>query len=183
MSLSVQRRAEFVATFRHIQVALMETLARWTPNTPEMEVKVIFGRHIWDLAQQADALGKRTYELRAPLQYSLRPVDAYASFLDEFGRTATTQQKIEGFYDVMLPALAARYQRYLDTTDRLLDEPTCRVLDRILSEFTRMRQESEALRNELPNLRSPDTEWAARLAKREASMEEIVHHTLVAIAA
>ena len=69
MSLSVQDRAEYVATFRFIQVFLMETLARWVPQTPEMEVKVLFGRHIWDLAQQADGLGKRGYELRAPLAF------------------------------------------------------------------------------------------------------------------
>jgi hypothetical protein len=55
----------------------METLAQWTPTSPEMEVKLMLGEHIWDAAQNADALGKRTRELRLPLQHSLRPVDAY----------------------------------------------------------------------------------------------------------
>ena len=103
MSLSVQNRAEYVATFRFIQVFLMETLARWTPATPELEVKVLFGRHIWDLAQQADALGKRTYELRAPLQSSLRPTDRYVAFLEDFSKTSATSDKIHGFYEVILP--------------------------------------------------------------------------------
>ena len=52
---SVQNRSESLATFRFIHVFLMETLARWVPSTPEMEVNVIFGRHIGDLAQKADA--------------------------------------------------------------------------------------------------------------------------------
>ncbi len=102
MSLSVQERAEYVATFRFIQVFLMETLARWVPPTPEMEVKVLFGRHIWDLAQQADALGRRGYELRAPLQFSLRPAESYVEVLEEFARTNTTPQKILGEFNRMI---------------------------------------------------------------------------------
>lgn len=176
MSLSVQTRAENVATFRFIQVFLMETLARWTPQTPEMEVKVLFGRHIWDLAQQADLLGKRTYELRAPLQFSLRPIDSYAEFLDELARTDTTQKKLAGFYEVMLPGLEARYRQYLKSTDHLLDEPTVRVIERILDDFARMKSESEALRSELPALRSHDRQWAAQLKTREAATADIVKH-------
>lgn len=174
MSLSVQDRAEYVATFRFIQVFLMETLARWVPQTPEMEVKVLFGRHIWDLAEQADGLGKRGYELRAPLQFSLRPLESYVAVLEEFARTETTQRKIHGFYEVILPGLSARYQNYLALTDRLLDEPTVRVVEKILGEFKRMIGESEALRKELPQLRLTDKDWPARLAKREASEPNIL---------
>src|SRR5260370_2175099 len=132
MGLSVQVRAENVGTFRFIHVFLMETLARWVPNTREMEVKVLFGRHVWDLAQQADALGKRTYELRAPLQFSLRPIERYAKFLEEFAITAPTPQKIAGFYDVLLPALPPRSQLYLSSTDRLSHEPPLRCTQPIL---------------------------------------------------
>jgi len=174
MSLSVQDRAEYIATFRFIQVFLMETLARWVPQIPELEVKILFGRHVWDLAQQADGLGKRGYELRSPSQFSLRPVESYVEFLEQFARTESTPQKIHGFYDVMLPGLAARYQNYLERTDRLLDEPSVRVVERILGEFKRMIGESEALRKELPELRLADKNWPAKLAKREASEPNIV---------
>jgi hypothetical protein len=183
MSLSVQERAENVATFRFIHVFLMETLARWVPNTPEMEVKVLLGRHIWYLAQQADALGHRTYELRAPLQFSLRPKEGYVKFLEDFAGTASTPQKIHGFYDAILPALAARYQIYLNSTDRLLDEPSVRVIERILEEFSRMGDESRALRDELPELRLEGKDWPAELAKREAAEADIVAHRPIAIAA
>ncbi|KPK05001.1 MAG: hypothetical protein AMS20_07585, partial [Gemmatimonas sp. SG8_28] len=60
MTMSVRERADWIATFRFISVNLMETLARWVPNTPEMEVKLLFGRHLWEFAQHADAFGKRT---------------------------------------------------------------------------------------------------------------------------
>ena len=59
MNLTVQQRGDNVATFRWIEVRLMETLAAWVPTTPEMEVKLVFGAHIWDTAQHADMLGKR----------------------------------------------------------------------------------------------------------------------------
>ena len=183
MSLSVQNRAERVGTFRYTHVFLMETIARWVPNTPEMEVKVIFGRHIWDLARQADALGKRTYELRAPLQFSLRPLQPYVDFLEEFARAGSTQQKLQGFYDVVLPGLEARYQSYLAQTDRLLDEPTVRVIDGILGDFARMRKECDALQTELPNLRSSDKEWALRLSSIESAHANIIaHKTVTAVA-
>ena len=183
MSLSVQNRAENVATFRFIHVFLMETLAHWVPKTPEMEVKVLFGRHIWDLAQQADALGQRTYELRAPLQFSLRPIEGYVEFLGDFASAGTTPQKIHGFYEVILPNLAVRYQIYLDSTDRLLDEPSVRIIERILGEFSRMRSESRVLRNELPQLRLDDKDWSEQLARREAAESDIVAHRPAAAAA
>ena len=183
MGLSVQVRAENVGTFRFIHVFLMEALARWVPNTREMEVKVLFGRHVWGLAQQADALGKRTYELRAPLQFSLRPIERYAKLLEEFATTVPTPQKISGFYDVILPALAVRYQRYLASTDRLLDEPTVRVMERILDEFTRMQGESRALRDELPQLQLNETVWRARLAALEPADSDIVAHRAAAAVA
>ena len=86
MGLTIREKAATVATFRSIQMSLMETLARWVPTTPEMEVKLLFGRHIWELAQHVDALGKRTYELRKPMQFSLPPSDAYKKILQTIGK-------------------------------------------------------------------------------------------------
>src|SRR5205823_14228129 len=109
MIISVAERGRFVATMRGVHVALMETLARWVPTTPEMEVKLLFGEHIWDVAQHADALGKRTFELRLPLQHSLRPAQAYAELLADLAATGPSPQRLAVVYDVMLPALAARH--------------------------------------------------------------------------
>ena len=176
MRLSVQSRTENVATFRFIHVFLMETLARWVPTTPEMEVKILFGRHIWDLAQQADALGKRTYELRAPLQFSLRPAEAYVKFLEDFATTIMTVEKVRGFYDVVLPGLAARYQTYLGQTDRLLDEPTVRVVERILGEFASMQVDRLNLLKDLPQLSVADPAWVTQKAQLEAAVSEVAVH-------
>jgi hypothetical protein len=183
MSLSVQSRAENVATFRFSHVFLMETLARWVPTTAEMEVKILFGRHIWDLAQQADALGKRTYELRAPLQFSLRPSERYMRVLEDFAKTSSTVEKVQGFYDVVLPGLAARYQTYLSQTDRLLDEPTVRVVERVLGEFARMQSDRLNLLKDLPKLCVSDSAWVSQNAQLEASVLDMVEHRPVAAVA
>lgn len=176
MALSIRDKAQAVATFRFVKVYLMESLARWVPTTPEMEVKVLFGRHIWDVAQHADALGRRTHELRAPLHFSLRPREAYLRVLEELTSAQQTAERIHGFYDVLLPGLAVRYHRYLEQTDRLLDEPTVRILERILEDEARMRKESEELRSELPQIRLAGPSWLERLAQRESDHQEIVHH-------
>jgi hypothetical protein len=174
MSLSVRARAEHLATFRFVAVHLMETLARWVPGTPEMELKILFGEHIWDAARHADALGKRTHELRAPLHHSLRPSLEYVRILEELAGAAGSAERLHGLYDVLLPGLEARYRRYLKETDLLLDAPSVRVLEDALREMARMRTDSQQVRAELGALRLQDPAWPLRLAQAEGAVGEIV---------
>ena len=181
--LAVKERGQFVATMRFVQVWLMETLAAWVPTTPEMEVKLLFGEHIWDAAQHADALGKRTFELRLPPQHSLRPTDAYVDFLTEVAAVGPTPKRIAVAYDVLLPAVAARYRRYLDQTDPLSDAPTVRILERDLTDTVRMVEAARALRQELPDLQLADGQWAKALQEREAAIGRVVASPVVTVEA
>jgi hypothetical protein len=139
-----------------------------------MEVKLLFGSHIWDVAQHADALGKRTYELRLPLQYSLPPIEPYRDLLEELNTTTNTTLRISGFYDAILSGLSARYRQYLEKTDHLMDAPTVRIVERIVDDEARMIKESYELRQELKNLNAGDAEWVCGLTNRERSIENIV---------
>jgi hypothetical protein len=140
MSLwTVHQRARMIATFRFTSVRMMEILAAWTPTTPEMEVKVLFGRHIWEHAQHADALGKRTHELRQPEHYTLQPASDYREILEEVAQSTDTASRLGNFYDVLVPGLIARYNAYLDGTDRLLDEPSVVIIERIMRDLERQR--------------------------------------------
>jgi len=183
VGLSVKDRGAAVATFRAINVTLMEMLAAWVPTTPEMEVKLLFGAHIWDVAQHADMLGKRTFELRLALQHSQRPVEPYAAFLTDMAAARETERRIAVFYDVMLPALGARYQSYLDATDPLIDAPTVRILDRLLADHTRMLSETQALYRELPNLKLDDAAWIRTWAERERRIDTPIAGVPAAVAA
>ena len=171
LGLTVKERGAAVATFRSINVTLMEMLAAWVPTTPEMEVKLLFGAHIWDVAQHADMLGKRTFELRLALQHSQRPGASYAAFLVDLAATRDTERRLAAFYDVMLPALSARYQAYLGQTDHLIDAPTVRILERILADHTRMLAEAGTLYRELPHLKLADADWIRAWRDRERSIE------------
>jgi len=174
MGLSVSDRGKAVATFRYVHVELMETLAQWTPTSPEMEVKLMLGEHIWDAAQNADALGKRTRELRLPLQHSLKPVDAYVHLLEELRQERDTSRRLSGFYDALLPGLDARYHAYLEQTDALLDGPTVRILEQVRNTSARMVQQSRALRAELPGLGNVDRGWIETMKQRDSRIPTLV---------
>lgn len=171
--LTVKERGDFVATMRYVHVWLMETLAAWVPTTPEMEAKLILGEHIWDAAQHADALGKRTFELRLPLQHSRRPAEEYYDLLGELAAISATPQRLAAIYDVLLPAIAARYRRYLEGTDTLMDAPTVRILDRHLSDTERMTESARALREELPALQLADPGFVEAWKSREVAIDPV----------
>jgi hypothetical protein len=174
MGLTVKQRGQRIATFRFVEVRLMEILSTWVPTTPEMEVKLLFGPHIWDTAQAADTLGKRTYELRLPLQHSLMPAAAYLGVLDALAATSGAAQRIAVFYDMLLPALTKRYRRYLELTDTLMDAPSVRVIEGILNARERMIREANELRVAMPALRLDNADWLQQMAAREASVPELV---------
>lgn len=178
--LTVKERGQFVATMRHVHVWLMETLAAWVPTTPEMEVKILFGEHVWDAAQHADILGKRTYELRMPLQHSLDPHAHYVDFLEELCSIEPTQQRLAVVYDVLLPALVTRFRNYLDLTDQLSDAPTVRIIERYSFDTARMIESGRALRTELPALELNDPAWVQDLVSREAALDLVAADVLVA---
>jgi hypothetical protein len=149
---------------------MMETTARWTPTTPEMEAKVMMGRHIYEYAQMADALGKRTFELRLPEQHSIAPTPAYDAFLKDIVKTASTADKIATFYDGVVPGIIARFKAYIAATDEILDEPSIVVLQRAIIDLDRQRVEAAQLQREL----RLSSGAAAAVADREKSIPEIV---------
>ena len=163
MAETIRQKADRVGTFRFISVHLMETLARWIPTTPELEAKVFFGRHVWDFAQHADWLGRRTGELRSPMQWSLQPADGYLQVLQTAAGATGTMERLAGFYDGLLPDLADRYRGYIASTDPLNDEPTVRILERILFDFNRIQADRAAFPVTRPDLMLTDAGWPGRI--------------------
>lgn len=170
MNLNVNQRARALATFRHIEVRLMEIAAAWTPTTPEMEVKVLLGRHIWDFAQHADWIGKRTFELRQPEHYTLAPTTDYADVIGRVAAASTTSERIGQLYDFFIPALLRRYADYLASTDPLLDAPSAVIIERIVLAHQRQLAEAEALKKRL----DVSATFAPELAAREPNVEMVV---------
>jgi hypothetical protein len=128
----------------------MEMLAGWIASTPEMELKVLFGRHVWECAQHADALGKRAFELRVSLHFTLEPLGEYREFLQSANEISDSRTRLNRFYDVILPGLLTKYQDYLAWTDPLMDEPSVRIVQGIIDSIHRMHTECAELRAEHP---------------------------------
>ena len=165
MGMTIREKADVVGSLRWVSVFAMETLARWIPTSPEFEAKTCFGRHVWELAQHADALGRRTAELRAALHFSNPPTPAYRALLEELAASSTTPARVATFYDGLCQDLPRRYMAYLSATDRLLDDPSVRVMERILPDFTRMRDEAGAMLRQRPDLAGASAlgaDWATR---------------------
>jgi hypothetical protein len=176
MITTVRERADCVATFRGVSVFLMETLARWIPTTPELEAKILMGRHIWEFAQHADQFGRRTHELRAALHFTRAPVPDYAKALDTLASATATGDRIDGFYDVVLPDVASRYRSYLEETDAMVDEPSVRILERVLTDIDRLRREREAMQLERPDLPRGPRKWLDALRGVVAGVTNFVDY-------
>jgi len=176
MGLSIREKGDVVATFRFVAVRLMETLAGWVPSTPELEAKALFGRHLWDLAQHADLLGRRTAELRLALHHSRPPVSGYREVLAALDGLQRTGDRFGGAYDAVLPDVARRYEGYLRITDRLLDEPTVRILEGALTDLRRMGAERDALLAERPDLAPRDHTSVRRISALAVATADFVDY-------
>jgi hypothetical protein len=170
---TIGQKADIIGTYRAISVFAMETLARWTPLTPELEVKVLFGRHLWEFAQHADALGQRGSELRAGLHYTRPPLPAFQAALDRYASATSTGERIEGTYDAFIPELVRRYSAFRAEADPLLDQPTVRILDRILADLPRLCDERHAL---LADITPPvaSAGWVESVGRGLAAPDEFV---------
>jgi len=177
IKLNVKQRANTIGTLRFVSVFLMETLARWIPTTPEMEVKMLLSRQVWRMAQQADRLGRRARELRAPLHYSRPPQQQYLTALKQLAAVSDTVDRIDAFHDVALPALAAAYKNYLSETDRLTDEPTVMICEQALTEIEMMRRERNEWGSEIPKARATDSPSLKAARQAVVAAKEIVDHS------
>jgi hypothetical protein len=171
--LTIAQKADTIATFRYLSEFLMETLARWTPLTPELEVKILFGRHLWEFAQHADAFGHRTAELRAGLHYTRPPAAGYRQALDGISGFLSASERVQSVYDALVPDLARRYHECLRLADPLLDQPTIRIVERIVQDLDRLQNERREMLADV-TLAPLAPDWARQLRDRLAAEVEIV---------
>ena len=137
---SVEASARLIRSYRYVEERMMRILGGWIALTPEVPVKLLFGRHVWDCAQHADAWGKRLPELRAPAQQSEPANDRVVAFMDLIENCQTpgaTPERVAGIYRVVKPHLVAVYARHLADANGIYEPPTRRILQRCLDEERR----------------------------------------------
>jgi hypothetical protein len=130
---SVEESARLLRNYRYAVERMMRILGGWIALTPELSAKLLLGRHVWDNAQHADALGRRLPELRSPAHVSEPANPAFVAFMDAVEVPEYPSQTIErlvGVYRVLKPHLWQSYRDHLAQANAVYEPPTRRILAR-----------------------------------------------------
>jgi len=108
---------------------LFEVLGGWVATVPELDVKLVLGRHTYHHAWHAELWHKRLPELREmnPDRMTEPPNDEFVTFMDAVREPEAADQTIEklvGVYRVLIPRKIAAY-----TYHHQRDEPDHRRAD------------------------------------------------------
>jgi hypothetical protein len=91
--------------------------------------------------------------------------------LDECAAFTGTADRVHSMYEVIIPDLARRYADLRRDADPLLDQPTIRILERILPDLARLPVERQELLDGV-TLALPNPDWIADLRGRMAAVAE-----------
>ena len=169
---SVAETARMIRHYRYAEEYMMRIMAGWIALTPELQVKLEFGRQVWDGAQHADMLGKRLPELRARAHVSEPPNAAFVTFmqtLSEREQPAETIERLVGVYRVLKPHLLCLYREHLSACNPVYEPPTIRILERLAQETQEHIVRGQILFEDLANTvatRERAVLWQLELEKR-----------------
>jgi len=134
---SVVEASRRLRRFAFVKQQLALLAAKHLNPTPEWEVKSALALHAWYDAEHASGLRARILELREPearLDEVADPRLAEALEEAQASGCGDTLELLTAIYGVLRPALLLAMQRYQRETNPLADQPTCRLLKRILVE-------------------------------------------------
>ena len=134
---AVEESARRVGAYKWIEMRLFEALGGWVATVPELDVKLVLGRHCYHHAWHAELWDKRLPELRCGRK-SLTQSEAgnagFAAFVQDVAapeRPDQTIEKLVGIFDVLKPHLLELYETHMRETDQISDAPTIEILDEI----------------------------------------------------
>jgi uncharacterized ferritin-like protein (DUF455 family) len=135
-TLTVQQNLELLGKYRYVEMQLMELMGSWAYTIVDPEIKIGFGRHMYQDAVHADLIGKRIPELKGrSLQFhSITPSDGFARLVEKIWAAGDEGHRMVGLYRVLKPALVASYRRHLERVELPADEPTAYILRHIADE-------------------------------------------------
>lgn len=168
---SVEQNAAWIRNYRYAEERMFRVLAGWIALTPELSVKLLMARHVWDCAQHADILGKRLPELRATPQVSQPANEDFVSFMqaiEEHEGHDSTIERLVGIYRVLKPHLLTVYQGHLAQTNPVFEPPTQRILQRLIGEERAHIEEGRQILDDLTRTvakRERALEWQIRLER------------------
>src|SRR5262245_32321459 len=172
---SADESARLIRNYRFAVERMMRILGGWIALTPELSAKLLLGRHVWDNAQHADALGKRLPELRAPAQVSEAPNAEVAAFMRGIEGPegpVQTLERLVGIFHVLTPHLLASYEDHLRRVNEVYEPPTERILVRLIEDERRHIRAGQIVLEHLaaaPGLAARARAWQAALETKLAA--------------
>jgi len=169
--LSADESARLLRNYRYAIERMMRILGGWIALTPELSAKLLMGRHVWDNAQHADALGRRLPELRAQAHVSEPASEAFVAAMDAIEEPELPRQTVErvvGIYRVLKPHLLATYEEHSRWANEVYEPPTRHILARCAEDERRHISAGQAVLRHLmatPALEERASAWQARLGK------------------
>ena len=135
-TLTVQRNLELLGRYRYIEIQMMELMGGWAYTIVDPEIKIGFGRQMYQDAVHADLLGKRIPELkgRSAHFHAIPPSDAAVRVIEKIWNAEGDVRRMSGLYRVLKPALTEAYRAHIAMAELPADEPTAYILRHIADE-------------------------------------------------
>lgn len=157
--------AQRLRHYAYVEMRLMEAQAGWLPFIPHAELKIEIGYHIYDDACHVDEVRRRLPEVGAFDQKLTPANERFVIFLNELTNTEDLFERLAGLYLVLRPQLAAAYRAHLLHDDTVCNQPTVRILERLIEHHERLTAWGTALLAELaePHEMSQANAWRDHL--------------------
>src|ERR1035437_10490839 len=124
---TVDQNVKLLLRFFLFERNMLRAIAGWSMGTPEFEVKLEFGRHIYWHAEAGMKIRTRLTELRTAEETTDKfQSDEIAEFFTELIYSETQSHFIAALYGVVLPAIRLAYAEHAAHTDQVADAPTIR---------------------------------------------------------
>jgi len=140
----VEENAQRLLRFFYVERNLIRSLAGWAMGTPEFEVKLEYGRHMYWHAEAGMKLRTRLSELRTSEEVSDRyKSEEVEQLFAELLQSETPAHFLAG-YTILLKHIERTYKEHCVHTDQVADAPTIRIIKQILLDYEEMIGWSEA---------------------------------------
>jgi uncharacterized ferritin-like protein (DUF455 family) len=135
-TLSVQQNLELLGKYRWCEIQMMELMGSWAYTIVDPEIKIGFGRQMYQDAVHADLLGKRIPELkgRSARFHEIPPDDDVIRLFEKVWRAEGDLHRMTALAMVLKSALLEAYESHIRRAELPADEPTAYILRHIADE-------------------------------------------------
>ena len=172
--MTLEENLKLLPRYRYLENQMMELMGGWVQTIVNAEVKVAFGRQLYDDVQHSDWIKTRLPELksRAEKNHEMVPSTAFAKFMEKIWKTEGDLFRLTVLYRVIKPhyvnALEEHYKAILPA-----DEPTARILIDIIRQERSHIQWGERMMEKLfASSKVPFTECAKLEEKLNRELKE-----------